>query len=303
MTHRPPRASVLLVALALPVAAGCPANPSTSGTTESTSDDPSTGTATTDPPGTSSTSATTSDVEPTTTSQLPPDMGGSSGGQCNLFLQDCKAGEKCTAWNMDGGVFPNGTKCVPATGEKEAGEGCTVDGMFGEGIDDCAKGSICLDLDNNGTATCVAYCAGSMEAPSCPEATDECAFLFEPTVPLCFPACDPLAQDCNDGDACVPNVAVLGAEYFVCMPMVGTGGTYKDTCALISGCDEGFQCIPADNVPGCNPSAFYCCSVWCDLETPETCLDYDQTIACVPWYEEGKATPGYENVGICGVLN
>jgi len=239
---------------------------------------------------------------PTTESTVPPMDYGPSGGECNLFLQDCNPGEKCSAYAMDGGIFPDGAKCVPETGDKLPGEACSLDGNFGEGTDNCAKGSLCLDIDNSGKATCVAYCGGDMENPTCPN-DDKCAFLFEPTVPLCFPACNPLQQDCGDTDACVPNIAALGSEYFVCMPLVfqGIPGQYGDACYAISGCDKGFQCIFAENVPNC-AGDMYCCSAWCDLEAPDTCKDFDQTIGCVPWYEPGSETPGYENVGICGIM-
>jgi hypothetical protein len=242
---------------------------------------------------------TTAEADPT----LPtPDQGG-SGGQCNLFLQDCNAGEKCTAWNMDGGIFPNGTKCVPQTGDKLPGDSCQLEGSFGEGVDDCAAGALCLDIDNSGQATCVAYCSGDMQNPECPGSEDKCAFLFEPTVPLCFPACDPLTQNCADDEACVPNIAALGSEYFVCMPLVfeEIPGQYGDACYAISGCDRGYQCIFAENVPNC-AGDMYCCSTWCDITMPDTCKAFDPTIDCVPWYEEGQETPGYENVGICGIM-
>lgn len=240
-------------------------------------------------------------VTPTGDTNPMPDMGG-SGGQCNLFKQDCNDGEKCTAYTLDGGIFPNGTKCVPETGDKMPGEPCALDGQFGDGTDNCAAGALCLDIDNSGKASCVAYCGGTMDNPTCPN-EDKCAFLFEPTVPLCFPACNPLAQDCPDDEACVPNIAALGSEYFVCMPLVfpEIPGQYGDACYAISGCDRGFQCIFAENVPNCKGD-MYCCSSWCDVTNPDTCKEFDDTIGCVPWYEEGSATPGYENVGICGIM-
>jgi hypothetical protein len=277
--------------------------PSSTSSALTTSGDDASGTSPATPTSESSTTADDSGPTPTSEDTLPPADQGGSGGQCNLFLQDCNNGEKCTAWNMDGGIFPNGTKCVPQTGDKLPGETCKVDGGFGEGVDDCVAGSLCLDIDNSGTATCVAYCSGDMQNPTCPEPEDRCAFLFEPTVPLCFPPCDPLTQNCSDDEACVPNIAALGSEYFVCMPLVfeDIPGQYGDACYAISGCDRGFQCIFAENVPNC-AGDMYCCSVWCDTSMPDTCKDFDATIDCVPWYEPGQETPGYENVGICGIM-
>lgn len=306
-----------LTLLASLVAASCVAacnkgpgaEASNSGSESSSSSTTSDDTSNTSPPlptGDASEGSTTVDdtgPTPTTDETLPPTDQGGSGGQCNLFLQDCSPGDKCTAWNMDGGIFPNGTKCVAQTGDKLPGETCMLEGSFGEGIDNCVAGSLCLDIDNSGKATCVAYCAGDMQNPTCPEPEDKCAFLFEPTVPLCFPACDPLTQNCADDEACVPNIAALGSEYFVCMPLVfeAIPGQYGDACYAISGCDRGFQCIFAENVPNC-AGDMYCCSTWCDVTMPDTCKDFDPTIDCVPWYEPGQETPGYENVGICGIM-
>lgn len=277
--------------------------PNTGNTTEATTEDPGVSTTTPTPTTSSDTTVDDSGPTPTTEDSAPLPDYAPSGGMCNLFLQDCNPSEKCTAWSMDGSLFPNGTKCVPETGDRLPGEDCALEGDFGEGIDNCAAGSLCLDIDNSGQASCVAYCSGDMQSPSCPEPEDKCAFLFEPTVPLCFPACDPLAQNCPESDACVPNLAALGSEYFVCMPLVfqEIPGQYGNACYAISGCDKGFQCIFAENVPMCEGDV-YCCSAWCDIEMPETCKQFDPTIDCVPWYEEGAATPGYENVGICGIM-
>lgn len=225
-------------------------------------------------------------------------------GQCNLFLQDCPDGQKCTAWNEDGGIFPNGTRCVPLDPNPVGpGDECKVDGGFGTGTDNCDRGSLCLDLENDGMATCVAYCTGSMDNPKCPDQTEQrCSFLFEPTVPLCFSRCDPLIQDCGTGEACVPNQAALGAPYFVCMPRVfpTIPGKYGDSCYALSGCDPGNLCIYAENLPSCQ--TIYCCSVWCDLTAVDPCAEFDPTLTCVPWFLPGQETPGYENVGICGIM-
>jgi hypothetical protein len=245
------------------------------------------------------TSEATTEATPTTGEPPLPDL--PVGGECDLFVQDCGEGTKCNAWSMMGGIFPDGAKCVPV-GDKLPGEDCTIEGGFGDGIDDCVAGSICLDIDNSGGATCVAYCSGSMDAPQCPDEGSRCSFLFEPTVPLCFTNCDPLVQNCSGGETCVPNIAALGAEFFVCMPRVfeEIPGQYGDACAALSGCDPSYLCIFAENVPGCTTD--YCCSTYCELDDPGTCAAFDPLLACVPWFGEGQATPGYENVGICGIM-
>ena len=286
----------------------CGTNPAGTTTSDSSATDTETASAvTTDVAPTTGTSASTSGTsEPTPTSSGAdtnfPNGDIPNGGECNLFAQDCMAGQKCNAWAVDGGIFPDGAKCVQITGDKLPGEGCTVEGKFGDGIDDCVEGSICLDIDNSGKAACVAYCQGDMKDPTCPAVGDKCAFLFEPTVPLCFPGCDPLAQDCSPVETCVPNIAALGAEFFVCMPRVfeELPGQYGDACYALSGCDPSYLCIFAENVPGCGGT--YCCSTYCDLSMPDSCGSFDETLSCIPWFNPGEATPGYEDVGVCGVM-
>lgn len=293
----------MLVALGV-MPAGCKSEPYTTGSGASDSSTAATTTTsgTTGSTGapTTSTSGTTTEAPTTSTSGVTT---GGVGGMCNLFLQDCPPDQKCMAVNEDGSIFPNGTRCVPIEPNPVGpGDDCVVPGKFGDGVDNCDKGSICLDLDNDGKATCVAYCTGSMENPKCPGAEDKCSFLFEPTVPVCFPACDPLIQNCSAGETCVPNEAALGAPFFVCMPRVypEIPGKYADSCYALSGCDPGNLCIFGENLPTCKTT--YCCSVWCDLQDVEPCKQYDPTLSCVPWFQEGGATPGYENVGICGIM-
>lgn len=283
---------------------GCSREPKTTG---ASTDASTTSTSTTHGGATTEGTTTvtpTSTSEPTPTTSMPKEDVGGIGGQCNLFLQDCPEEQKCMAYNNDGGLFPDGARCAPVDPNAVGpGETCTLKGTkFGDGIDNCEKGSLCLDIENTGQATCVAYCTGSMDAPVCPQSDDRCSFLFEPTVPVCFSKCDPLLQDCAPGETCVPNEAALGAPHFVCMPRVYPliPGKYGDVCYALSGCDPGNLCIFAENLPMCELT--YCCSVWCDLTAVDPCGDFDPTLSCVPWFTEGTATPGYENVGVCGIM-
>jgi len=297
MTNPRPHA-VRLFALLVPGILACRPAEATTQTEGSTGSAATTSEATTTT-GDATIEATAAATIPTTGEGPKPDL--PVGGECDLFAQDCAEGTKCNAWSMDGGIFPDGAKCVPV-GDKLPGEACTLEGKFGDGIDDCAAGSICLDIDGSGMASCVSYCSGSMDAPVCADPGSRCSFLFEPTVPLCFPSCDPLIQNCGEAETCVPNIASLGAPFFVCMPRVFSDipGQYGDACAALSGCDPSFLCIFAENVPNCTNT--YCCSSYCELDQPDTCAVFDPLLTCVPWFMEGQATPGYENVGICGIM-
>jgi hypothetical protein len=299
MTNHRPQAA-LFVTLIVPGIFACGSRGATE-TAEGSTGSAATSTGSTSGATTPTTGGATTESTtiPTTGEGPKPDL--PVGGECDLFAQDCGEGTKCNAWSIEGGIFPDGAKCVPV-GDKQPGEGCTLEGDFGDGIDDCVAGSICLDIDNTGTASCVSYCSGSMDAPVCPDPESRCSFLFEPTVPLCFTNCDPLVQDCGEAETCVPNIAALGAPYFVCMPRVlpGIPGQYGDACYALSGCDPSFLCIFAENVPDCPGT--YCCSTYCELDQPDTCAAFDPLLSCVPWFEKGQETPGYENVGICGIM-
>ncbi|MCB9705558.1 MAG: hypothetical protein H6711_27055 [Myxococcales bacterium] len=228
----------------------------------------------------------------------------SNGALCSLILQDCPMGQKCVPYNMSGGIFPDGVKCVDEPANPDAvGENCQVTGGFGSGEDTCVKGALCFDLDNDGEGVCIEHCSGTPDVPFCEKSEQSCVTFFDPPVPLCFTRCDPLVQDCPEGEGCYMDAPNIGSEGFVCMPTVlapNVDGKYGDLCFNQAGCAPGFSCIYPENVPGCKFE--YCCSPWCDLvNNPEICAQLDPTMACVPWYEEGKEQPGFENVGICGI--
>ncbi len=77
-------------------------------------------------------------------------------------------------------------------------------------------------------------------------------------------------------------------------------GGYGDACYALSGCDASYICVFAENVPGC--TSIYCCSSYCDLTSPETCKQFDPMLSCIPWFPDDNATPGYEDVGVCGIM-
>jgi cysteine-rich repeat protein len=104
----------------------------------------------------------------------------------------------------------------------------------------------------------------------------------EPSV--CGLQCDPLLQDCVEGEACYPIPA--GS---ICL---GQGsGAQGDACMSIDGCAPGFACLDGG---GCMADA--CCASLCDLSGGAVCPSME---LCVAWYGAGMAPPGYENVGVC----
>lgn len=241
-------------------------------------------------------SATTSS-DPTATSDDGDDDGGGGfvqdpdGGaanECDPRTQDCPEGQKCTAWSNDGGTFWNANRCVEVSGEGVDGDPCMIEGGGVSGIDDCAKGFICMNTDEEGIGTCIKFCQGSDEdcAPG-----NVCAVYNDGVLPICLVGCDPLLQECPPGQACIdtPN------QSFICFTDAsGEAGADGDPCPPADGensCDPGMWCGPGSN--GCMD--VNCCTPYCDLSDP-ICTAPDE---CVTFFGEGAAPPGFENVGVC----
>jgi hypothetical protein len=219
--------------------------------------------------------------------------------QCDPWAQDCPLGEKCMPWANDGGDAWNAMKCVPiARDPAQPGEPCTVEGSPTSGLDDCDIASMCFYVDpRTNMGTCVAFCGGDPTGTTCPPGTD-CPITDSSVLILCLPLCHPLASDCAVG-LCAPMVAD-----FHCVPNEsGDAGAYGEPCAYVNACDPGLFCADAATVPGC-AGASGCCSEFCDvtLTDPDSqCAGQAEGQECLPWYAEGDAPPGYENVGVCGI--
>ncbi|MCH9684851.1 MAG: ribulose phosphate epimerase [Deltaproteobacteria bacterium] len=228
-----------------------------------------------------------------------PDGGGIS-FECDIFAQDCPDGEKCMPWSNDGGAW-NATRCSPiAENPGQPGDECAVEGSGTSGIDDCDVGVMCWDVDGEtNMGTCVAMCTGDAANPICEDPDTTCSIANDGAIVLCLPVCDPLLQDCPEGQACYPV-----AEDWVCGPDAsGEMGTYGDPCEFINVCDPGLICLGAAATPNCQ-GAGGCCTEVCDISDPAgdaQCTGAPQGQTCQVWYEEGAAPPGYEDVGACSL--
>jgi hypothetical protein len=220
---------------------------------------------------------------------------GGPGIECNTYLQDCPVGQKCMPWDNIGGGSWNALGCFPVdpapVGE---GEVCTVQGSGTSGIDDCALGHMCWDVDavtNEGT--CVAMCTGSEVAPVCGPPGTTCVISNDGVLNLCLPGCSPLLQDCPGAQGCYP----VG-DLFTCAPDAsGAMGVDGDECAFINVCDPGLMCIGGGAVEACFSN---CCTPFCDVSLPgDPCPAV--TEECVPFYSPGLAPPGFEDVGVCAI--
>jgi hypothetical protein len=238
--------------------------------------------------------ASTSTPDPEGSSFIVEQDGGVS-GQCDPKIQDCPDGEKCTAVSDAPGEPWGINICVPVMGEGQPGDPCDImDGKY-TGLDNCGVGLICLLTDDEGQGgACVEFCdAGS----ACPLTDANCVVYNEGSLPICLGTCDPLIQDCPEGQACYSSA---GAQ-FVCFKESVTGdeGMPGDECQYVNQCQEGTFCANAMVVANCPAASNGCCTPWCPVSGgAEPCQDTED---CVPFFEAGMAPPGQEDVGVCAI--
>ncbi len=222
--------------------------------------------------------------------------------ECDNFKQDCNECEKCSPYFYDGKAF-TGLKCVPvAPMPAKVGEDCIIDGKFGDGLDNCEKGSVCFNIEwSEIGGVCMALCVGSADAATCANPLDLCRISGEAIIPLCFPKCNPLEDpSCSDSDqVCAP----LDSNGFVCMDKtLGGGGEKYDSCSTDNACQSGNICAQWDHVDECDAQSTGCCLAFCDISlSPNPKCDTNNGEVCVAWYPPDQAPDGYENVGFCGV--
>lgn len=216
--------------------------------------------------------------------------GGGGGYECDIFVQDCPRGEKCAPWANDGGSSWNAHRCVPVEEDPDSvGEPCTVEGSGVSGIDSCDDSSMCFGVDDTGTGECFAFCEGNWEEPTCDDGSF-CSISGDGALVICVPKCDPTQPDsCDADEVCVP-----GGLDFACAPATLDSG-FLEACEYVNACESGSLCVSSSTLDGCD-EATGCCTPFCDLAEPE-CPD---TTACVPYFEEGQAPPGLEEIGFCG---
>ena len=224
-----------------------------------------------------------------------PDMGGPV-VQCDVWAQDCPAGEKCSAWADNGGSSWNAAKCTPVDPNPVGpGETCLVQGNGVSGVDNCVKGAMCFNVDTDTLeGTCVPLCTCSPNTPVCADTTTSCVISNGGVLNLCLPLCDPLdASPCDAGQVCIPNPQGAG---FVCL-IDASGGTQPgDPCEFANVCPAGTICANADAVQDCF-GAVGCCAPVCDVTAPPDCPGANEE--CVPFYNQGEAPMCLENLGVC----
>ncbi len=261
-----------------------------------------------DPPETSSTGGAETGPDPDTGTPVdtestgcqficdPTETGPGPTNECDIWAEDCPEGQKCMPWAADGGTSWNATKCSPVQNDPgQVGDVCTVEGSGVSGIDSCDKHLLCWYTDEMNVGTCINMCEGSEDSFSCPDMKQKCDISNDGVLILCLETCDPLVQSCPEGQICFFD----GLQDFICdFDASGEEGQFGDECAFINVCDYGLFCAAPETVPGCEAEG--CCSNYCDLSEPNnTCIGEGQE--CVPWYAEGEAPDGQQDIGACSL--
>jgi hypothetical protein len=177
-------------------------------------------------------------------------------------------------------------------GDQAPGESCWWGGLV-EATDDCDETSLfwdVMEVDGELLGTCRAFCMGTPDTPECPEGF-ACPISADPTAPVCLPMCDPLVQDCAPGLGCYWTIS-----WFMC-----TSTTQNipagQPCGFINDCAAGLSCIDASVLPACEGAA--CCTPFCELMLGDAECEAVVGTTCVPFFEQGAASPGYDDVGVC----
>lgn len=219
--------------------------------------------------------------------------------ECDIWLQDCPGGEKCMPWAYDGGSVWNGTRCAPvARNPGQPGDACMVEGSPASGFDDCDIDAMCWNVDPETLqGECIATCTGTADEPQCQDPSTGCSISNGGVLALCLETCDPVLQTCPEGETCFPS-----GDNFLCgLGGDGDGGV-GDDCEFITTCDPGLACVAGDRLTLCESGG--CCSSYCMLSDPNAdaqCAVEGVGQVCVPWYDEGQAPVGMEDVGICAL--
>ncbi|MCH9686057.1 MAG: ribulose phosphate epimerase [Deltaproteobacteria bacterium] len=226
-----------------------------------------------------------------------PEPDGGFGPECDIFAQDCPAGEKCMPWANDGGSAWNSTRCSPIDpNPDQVGDVCSVDGSAVSGIDSCDLGAMCFFVDNaTNEGVCVEMCGCTEQNPVCTDPSTVCSISNGGVLALCREVCNPLDPlACPAGAGCYPT-----GSFFQCSPDAsGNLGAPGEPCQFLNACDPGSVCLGSDLIPGCPAGSAGCCTSMCDpLDGNGACLAGQD---CVPWYEPGSAPDAcLGGVGTC----
>jgi hypothetical protein len=174
-------------------------------------------------------------------------------------------------------------------GDAGIGESCVFAGIE-VGTDTCDGEGWCFqtqEIEGELVGECFAFCDGTPNAPECPDGSS-CSISGDGTVTICLPNCDPLVQDCNDGQGCYWTNADFQCVFATSDYPEG------EPCGYINDCAPGNACVVAETLPACDGAS--CCAAWCNLDAPDCSIP---GTSCTPWFEQGEAPAGLDHIGIC----
>ncbi|MCY0988586.1 hypothetical protein OV203_15745 [Nannocystis sp. ILAH1] len=248
-----------------------------------TTEDPSTSETTTDDPVAT---VTTDDPDPSgAVFILPPDPP----AQCDVWAQDCPAGEKCGAEGPP--PYSSGSiACAPIVpAPAQLGEPCQVLVEGHLGPDTCDIGLYCYDVDPvTQHGTCRSLCTGDINDPTCPSGQ----VCLNAALPMCLDACDPRLDTCPGDAGCLSLYPEFGC-------WAGSGQTQGlfEACEYADACQSGLTCFSSESASECDPNGIGCCTPYCDVDLPDTCPGVGQQ--CMPFYGPGEAPAGLQDLGVC----
>lgn len=282
---------------------------STAGTSSDSSETETSSSAGTDDAGTTSstggggpTSSTASSSDGQTescgTESCEPDEGAQR--ECEVVDQNCPPGQKCMPYASAGDLNRDSTHCVEVVADPQPpGAPCTVDDWPASGFDSCDDQSMCFNVDPETLAgTCAAFCDGDSWPYSCEDPLAHCLLANEKLVAVCVRDCDPLKQDCAEGQACYPTES---GTYECDWDQSGSEGNYQSACTSHRDCQAGSLCAPGMFVYGCADEA--CCTDFCALDQEQLddlgCPDMDKGVECRSLHQPlGLPAPGKQH-GAC----
>lgn len=194
-------------------------------------------------------------------------------GPCDPVRQNCPTGLVCSQVGQ----------CRPL-GDSPAGLGEPCEEDYRTGPLACEQGLVCIGddiLDGVPEGACVAGCA--FDGQGCPFGTS-----CDPRWDLCVRSCDPLEQDCDDGQTCYPS----GSEG-MCVPT--NNRSAGEPCRTGLGWRSGFACGPGlvcQSVPECEgeDASWGCCVPLCRLDAP-TCPSELPQCTTSPFHDLGMCRP------------
>lgn len=251
------------------------------------------------PPGTTSTSpgsGSGSDTEVGETGRdfiMEPD-GLVSELFCGVWEDEnqCLRGQDCSPFSNDGTPTWNASICTPLPDEPDfVGEPCVIEDSPVSGVDSCEAKSMCFGVDPKTLAgTCVAYCLGEAKNTSCADPSTTCVVGNDYVIAMCLPSCDPVLQDCANGEMCVGNYGEQTG--FFCSP---PGTPYVNLAGVQpAACTVGQVGVLPELIDDCMEGE-PCCAQFCDLPQPEQCTP---GLECTAWTAEGTC-PGGCSEGVC----